>query len=227
MWLSGAHFLVDHFLDVYMPELDLWVEGVVAEARHVPNPAIRVRYKHQSEVRDAWVELPTDRIAQYESRRRQECALPRTKTSFWNGKSRNAALPRPATSHTGAGSRAARPTTTDGSGGVTGAGDDALTGLDRSPPGGEGQGGLGDIDPRVMAYVRALYARGLTVHPMGGDGNCLFRSVADQVYGSQDAHGVVRAAAAGYMRANAGFFQSFVVGEDAAGFLTYCDDIAR
>lgn len=34
--------------------------------------------------------------------------------------------------------------------------------------------------------------RGLIVKAMGEDGACLFRAVADQIYGDQDMHDVVR-----------------------------------
>jgi OTU domain-containing protein 5 len=83
------------------------------------------------------------------------------------------------------------------------------------------------VDPRVLAYLRRLAAHRLALVPMGGDGNCLFRSVADQVYGDQELHAVVRGAAASYMRLEAAFFRPFVVDADGAGWGAYLDNIAR
>ena len=48
-------------------------------------------------------------------------------------------------------------------------------------------------------YRDALSRKGLSVHPMIGDGNCLFRSVSHQIYGSQDHHAIVRARCCDYM----------------------------
>jgi hypothetical protein len=71
------------------------------------------------------------------------------------------------------------------------------------------------IDARFAAYLAALARLGLTVHAMGGDGNCLFRAVAHQVYGDQELHRVTRASAADYMEAEARWFSSFVVGDES------------
>jgi hypothetical protein len=50
----------------------------------------------------------------------------------------------------------------------------------------------------------------------GGDGNCLFRSVAHQVYGDEALHPVLRAAAAEYISVNAHWFRGFVEGDFGA-----------
>jgi hypothetical protein len=81
------------------------------------------------------------------------------------------------------------------------------------------------VDARVVHYLTALAARGMSVAPMGGDGNCLFRSVAHQVYGDERYHGVLRAATAAYMAAESDFFASFVVG-DRADFDAYVARVA-
>lgn len=41
-------------------------------------------------------------------------------------------------------------------------------------------------------FEKKMRKRGFLVKKMGEDGACLFRAVADQVYGDQDMHGVVR-----------------------------------
>lgn len=78
------------------------------------------------------------------------------------------------------------------------------------------------VDPRLLQYFGALHGRGLRVEPMGGDGNCLFRSVAHQVYGTQDVHAVCRGAVAEYMSVEREFYRAFVVGaeEDFEEYLT-------
>ena len=72
----------------------------------------------------------------------------------------------------------------------------------------------GDADPRVVRYLSTLYSGGMRLVPMGGDGNCLFRSIAHQVYGDEGQHAVVRAAVADYMEAEAEWFAAFVVGDE-------------
>ena len=66
---------------------------------------------------------------------------------------------------------------------------------------------------RRAKYESALLAvHSLAIHPVGSDGNCLFRAVADQVYGDESAHAVVRAAATDLMAIDADFFADFVAG---------------
>ena len=48
--------------------------------------------------------------------------------------------------------------------------------------------------------------------PVSGDGNCLFRAVAHQVYGDERFHMLVRAKCVDYMEVEAEFFSQFVVG---------------
>lgn len=88
------------------------------------------------------------------------------------------------------------------------------------------QSAPGAADARVVAYLTALAAQGLRVLPMGGDGNCLFRSVSHQIYGTEDHHALVRASAADYMDVERAFFSDFVV--DGPGqFDAYLDAMRR
>ena len=54
-----------------------------------------------------------------------------------------------------------------------------------------------------------LHSLGLTQALMEGDGACQFRSLADQILGSQTHHGLVRAAVVRHIRAHADFFGLF------------------
>ncbi|ESO82332.1 hypothetical protein LOTGIDRAFT_53774, partial [Lottia gigantea] len=59
--------------------------------------------------------------------------------------------------------------------------------------------------------------KGFLIKKMGEDGACLFRSVADQVYGDQEMNGIVRKHCIDYMSKNSDFFSQYVT-ED---FITY------
>lgn len=61
-------------------------------------------------------------------------------------------------------------------------------------------------------YTEALRRQGFSVYPVAGDGNCLFRAVAHQVYGDDGLHGLVRDRCMDYMEVNASFFSLFVEG---------------
>lgn len=61
-------------------------------------------------------------------------------------------------------------------------------------------------------YTEALSRMNLSIVSVDGDGNCLFRAVSHQVYGSDSYHGMVRSSCMDYMEANADFFSQFVVG---------------
>ncbi|XP_058791758.1 OTU domain-containing protein 5-B [Phymastichus coffea] len=59
-------------------------------------------------------------------------------------------------------------------------------------------------------FEKRLRKIGFTIKKMGEDGACLFRAVADQVYGDQEMHGVVRKHCMDYIAANQEFFSHFV-----------------
>ncbi len=65
---------------------------------------------------------------------------------------------------------------------------------------------------RYNHYISALRRKGLCVHPVEGDGNCLFRSVSHQVYGTDDLHRLVRQSCMDYMKSEAEHFEPYVEG---------------
>eukprot|EP00500_Bicosoecida_sp_ms1_P001120 CAMPEP_0203812372 /NCGR_PEP_ID=MMETSP0115-20131106/4112_1 /ASSEMBLY_ACC=CAM_ASM_000227 /TAXON_ID=33651 /ORGANISM="Bicosoecid sp, Strain ms1" /LENGTH=459 /DNA_ID=CAMNT_0050721217 /DNA_START=154 /DNA_END=1529 /DNA_ORIENTATION=- len=83
-----------------------------------------------------------------------------------------------------------------------------------------------NTDSRMHAYRRGLQRLGFALKPVDGDGNCLFRSVSHQVYGSDAHHAVVRAAAVRYMQAERDWFRPFVASDDAE-FDEYLERMAR
>ena len=69
-----------------------------------------------------------------------------------------------------------------------------------------------ELSDRYSHYIGALNAQHLKIVTVPGDGNCLFRSVAHQVYGENELHDLVRQRCLDYMEADAGFFSQFVEG---------------
>ena len=61
-------------------------------------------------------------------------------------------------------------------------------------------------------YVEALAKQQLKIISVIGYGNCLFRSVSHQVYGSDEHHDVVRAKCMDYMQSQAAYFEPFFTG---------------
>lgn len=59
----------------------------------------------------------------------------------------------------------------------------------------------------------------------GDDGNCQFRSLSQQLYGSEDYHGSVRRAAVEHMRKEADFFGAMFEGKEE--FEAYAHDMAH
>ncbi|XP_029667550.1 OTU domain-containing protein 5-A isoform X1 [Formica exsecta] len=68
-------------------------------------------------------------------------------------------------------------------------------------------------------FEKRLKKKGLMIKKMAEDGACLFRAVADQVYGDQEMHGIVRKHCMDYISSNQEFFSHFV----AEDFSTYVD----
>jgi OTU-like cysteine protease len=71
-------------------------------------------------------------------------------------------------------------------------------------------GGLNEMEE---AFVKGLKSRGLDVVEQEGDGNCLFRAVALQVYGDAEAHADVRSLVCDFMAKDPAHFGQFVDGE--------------
>jgi len=68
-------------------------------------------------------------------------------------------------------------------------------------------------------FKKSIRRKGFTIKKMERDGACLFRAVADQVYGDQEMHAIVRSHCMDYIAANGDYFSQYVT-ED---FDTYVD----
>jgi OTU domain-containing protein 5 len=62
----------------------------------------------------------------------------------------------------------------------------------------------------ALNFDRSLRQRGLEIVPMAGDGNCLFRAVALQVYGDVEMHSDVRAQVCDFMERDVEHFGAFL-----------------
>ena len=56
---------------------------------------------------------------------------------------------------------------------------------------------------------------------MGGDGNCLFRSIAHQAYGDEDQHRMIRLKCMDYILHEKEYFKDFIIGGDIKNVESY------
>lgn len=77
----------------------------------------------------------------------------------------------------------------------------------------------------VSILKQRLNLHGLDMISIAADGNCMFRSTAQQLFGSESHHAFVRARAVEYMQSHAALFSAFCV--DAADFKRYLNKMAR
>jgi OTU domain-containing protein 5 len=71
---------------------------------------------------------------------------------------------------------------------------------------------ISEFSDRFNHYIMSLQQQHLAIYSVEGDGNCLFRSIAHQIYGNQEYHHIVRDKCMDYMEANSQFFSQFVEG---------------
>ncbi|KAA3458622.1 OTU domain-containing protein 5-like isoform X1 [Gossypium australe] len=76
----------------------------------------------------------------------------------------------------------------------------------------------GDAERERQFEIDIRLAKGLEVKRMLEDGNCLFRAVADQVYGDFEAYHLIRQMCIDYMERERDHFSQFIT----EGFTSYC-----
>lgn len=75
-----------------------------------------------------------------------------------------------------------------------------------------------DLERERQFEIDIRRAKGLEVRRMMDDGNCLFRAVADQVYGDCEVYDLVRQMCIDYMERERDHFSQFIT----EGFMSYC-----
>lgn len=114
--------------------------------------------------------------------------------------------------------------------------EDSSSGLEDADPSGYNSGDEYDKPPELWTneeykereyhFEKKLRKKGLLIKNMGEDGACLFRAVADQVYGDQEMHKAVRKLCMDYMAKNSDYYSQYVT-EDFDKYLERkrCDHI--
>jgi len=72
-----------------------------------------------------------------------------------------------------------------------------------------------------VAFAKMMYGLGLEIRYMEGDGNCMFRSIADQLEGDSEQHGFYRQKIIDYVQKNSDHFRLFI--EDDEPFDDYVE----
>lgn len=71
---------------------------------------------------------------------------------------------------------------------------------------------ISTLSEQYAQYTHVLAQQGLHIEAVEGDGNCLFRAVAHQIYGDENLHNLVRQKCLDYMESESDFFSQFVEG---------------
>jgi OTU-like cysteine protease len=61
-------------------------------------------------------------------------------------------------------------------------------------------------------FRQDLMTKNLRIIEVGGDGNCLFRSIAYQAYGDEDQHRLIRDKCMDYILSEKEYFKDFIIG---------------
>jgi len=76
-----------------------------------------------------------------------------------------------------------------------------------------------DIKGEYMFQKELKEKLGYKIKLMGDDGACLFRAVADQVYGSESDHDIVRKCCMNYIEKNEDHFRQYIAGENFSEYI--------
>ena len=72
-----------------------------------------------------------------------------------------------------------------------------------------------------------MQSRGLVRIPIVGDGNCLFRAIADQLGLGEDAHRDIRQKVVETIRVDEVYFVNFIDTDEVDGVEAYCDEMIQ
>lgn len=93
----------------------------------------------------------------------------------------------------------------------------------RPPRAGSASTSANDDELDLQAFSESLYPEGLTIRDVADDGNCFFRAVSDQLYGSEERHIELRHRACEYLIRHKHRYQYFV--NDEQSFDEYVADM--
>eukprot|EP00177_Eucheuma_denticulatum_P001843 GFKZ01003289.1.p2 GENE.GFKZ01003289.1~~GFKZ01003289.1.p2 ORF type:complete len:424 (+),score=65.08 GFKZ01003289.1:555-1826(+) len=77
----------------------------------------------------------------------------------------------------------------------------------------------------IESFSRLLEGSGLTIRDVSNDGNCFFRAVSDQLYGTEDYHMKLRERACNYLSLHKEHYRFFV--DDEQSFEDYVSDMRK
>lgn len=75
-----------------------------------------------------------------------------------------------------------------------------------------------EFQEKELQFEKKIKRKGWAIKKMAEDGACLFRAVADQIYGDQDMHSVLRKLCIDYIAKNSDYFSQYVT-EDFSEYL--------
>lgn len=67
-----------------------------------------------------------------------------------------------------------------------------------------------ELNEKEKLFEEKLHKKGYSIKKMGEDGACMFRAVADQIYGDQEMHTAVRKLCMDYMAKNSDYYSQYV-----------------
>jgi OTU domain-containing protein 5 len=73
--------------------------------------------------------------------------------------------------------------------------------------------GFNEVENELLFEEELKKKKGFYIKRMKEDGNCLFRSIADQIYGDEEMHNVIRAVCMDYMEKERDHFSQFITEE--------------
>ena len=77
---------------------------------------------------------------------------------------------------------------------------------------------------KIQEYMTS---HGVIRKPIIGDGNCLFRAMADQLGYGENRHREIREKVVETIRADKAYFENFIDGEEIEGVDAYCDEMIQ
>jgi hypothetical protein len=93
--------------------------------------------------------------------------------------------------------------------------------------GGSGWGGRGGGGGNAAKIEEYMTSHGVVRKSIMGDGNCLFRAMADQIGYGEDRHREIREKIVETIKADKEYFANFIDEEEAGGVDEYCNEMIK